>query len=116
MNGKGYVTVEIAVIGNKVVCRPERARCYWKTGPDNVRWVVPDPPPEVASVAIEFKNESPFQRICSEDSTVSSPVKDKVTAGNREQRGIFPYFVRAFDAAGRLVAEVDPDVENDPGP
>lgn len=116
MSDEKYANVKVTVDGGRVVCDPDRVLCYWQTGPDNVRWIMPNPPPEAVSMVIHFKNETPFQRVGSEPSAASSRVRDVITAGNRQQRGIFPYAVQVLDASGKVVAEVDPEVENRPTP
>jgi len=118
MNGKGFELVRVTVDEKKkrVVCDPERARCFWRKGPDNVCWVFPQAPERVTSVVIEWKSDGPFRGFSARRSSVGSHLDDLLTAGNRQTKGVFPYAVRCLDAAGNVVAEVDPDVENQADP
>jgi len=123
MAGKGHRQVTVTIKGVDVKCDPDPAQCYWITGPDNIRWVFPDPPPGVEQVVIEWQNPGPpfraepmFHGMGAQPSTVGSRLPDLVSFGNNQIQGRYKYAVICLDANGKVVAQVDPGGNNDPQP
>jgi len=125
MGGKGYRTVKVTInLEDKTVdCKPDPAQCYWKTGPDCIRWVFPNPPKEVKRVVIEWQDPGPpyrsgrmFEGLGAEASSEGSHLPDLLTFKNTQEQGKFKYAVVCLDADDVVVAEKDPTGANDEQP
>ena len=125
MVGKGYREVRVTIdLKNKTVdCDPDPAQCYWKTGPDCIRWVFPKAPKKVKRVVIEWQNPGPpfkggrmFDGLGAEASTVGSHLPDLITFKNTQVQGKFKYSVVCLDGEDVVVAEKDPTGANDEQP
>ena len=110
---KGYemISVKIAPDG-AVTCDPDPVKCYWEAGPADARWAFSGAPKRAvkAVIAILTNTFSPDR------SSSGSQVPDVVTRGNRKQKGAFFYSVKLLAADGTVVAEVDPELDNDASP
>ncbi len=116
---KGYEIVRVTVDGNrKVTCSPNPAHCYWETGPADACWVFYGAPREAVKAVIEWKDGKggPFSGHDGKPSSSGSHVHDVVSHGNKKQKGAFFYSVKLLAADGTVVAEVDPELDNDTSP
>jgi len=115
---KGYRDVTVKASGKVVRCDPDPAVLYFRTGPDCLRFAFPDPPKEVASVVIRWKDPSRplFAGYGFAPSSVGSRLPDIVTRGNNQIPGHYEYTVQLLDAQGQVVAEVDPGADNQGDP
>jgi hypothetical protein len=110
------VEVIIDLEGQTISVTPDPVECYWKTGPDRIRWTFPDAPAEVASVVIEWKTDAMHRGMGFAPSTVGSHLPDLITTGMVTIKGRFAYSIYCYDAAGVLLAEVDPWGDGDEKP
>lgn len=115
---KGYRYVAVKLAGEKVSCDPDPATLYFRKGPDCVRFTFLDIPPKVASVVIRWKDPKRplFAGWGTAPSTVGSHHPDIITRGNNQVAGRYEYTVELLDAQGRLLAQVDPGLENQGDP
>ncbi len=115
------VKVTVDLEKKRVTCDPDPVKCYWVAGPENIRWTFPGLPREVDSVVIEwqrttdpkYKNKPMFHAQGVAPSTSGSHLCDIVTAQNVKEKGKFKYAVYCYDSAGRLLAQADPEGDND---
>lgn len=115
---KGYREVKVTLSGKRITCHPDPAVLYYNTGPDCLRFSFPGMAKGVASVVVRWKNgQRPlFSGMGSAPSSVGSHLPDLITRGNCQLPGRYSYAVELYDAKGQLVAEVDPQVENQGDP
>lgn len=115
---KGYRDVAVKLSGTKVSCEPDPAVLYFRKGPDCVRFTFADMPKEVASVVIRWKDPSRplFAGWGTAPSSVGAHLPDIITRGNNQTPGRYPYTVELLDAKGQVVAEADPNMENQGDP
>ncbi|NWG00879.1 MAG: hypothetical protein HXY19_08045 [Thermoanaerobaculaceae bacterium] len=123
MEKQRYATVKVTVDvkNRRITCDPDPVKCYWVAGPENIRWTFPGLPPEVDAVTIEwernagskYKNKPMFYAQGVAPSTSNSHLGDIVTAQNVKEKGKFKYAVFCFDRAGNLLAQADPEGDND---
>lgn len=115
---KGYREVKVTLSGKTIICDPDPAVLYFKTGPDCLRLTFPGIPKNVESAVIRWKDgKRPlFSGMGSAPSSVGSHLPDLITRGNCQVPGRYTYAVELYDGQGHLVAEVDPEVENKENP
>lgn len=115
---KGYRDISVKLSGEAVRCHPDPAILYFRRGPDCVRFTFPEAPQKVASVVIRWKdpNKPLFAGWGTAPSSVGSHLPDIITRGNNQVPGKYEYTVEFLDAQGHLVAQVDPEVENQGDP
>ncbi|MGC8917354.1 MAG: hypothetical protein ACP5NF_10295 [Thermoanaerobaculum sp.] len=115
---KGYREVKVTLSGKTVRCDPDPAVLYFNSGPDCLRFVFPGMPKEVDSVVIRWKDPSRplFAGWGLAPSSVGSHLAEVITRGNNRVPGKYFYSVELLDAAGSVVAEADPGVENQGDP
>lgn len=126
MESEKYAVVKVTVnlAERTVACDPDPVRCYWVAGPANIRWTFPDLPPTIDAVIIEwqktnnpkYKDKPMFHGHGVAHSNRQSRLCDIVTFGNIKEKGKFKYAVRCLDSNGEVVAEKDPEGENDDVP
>ena len=116
---KGYemIRVKIAPDGT-VTCDPDPVKCYWEAGPANARWAFYGAPKRAVKAVVEWKRGSgvPFEGHDEKESSSGSQVPDVVTRGNTKRKGAFFYTVKLLAADGTVVAEVDPELDNEANP
>jgi len=93
-----------------ITVSPDPAQLYWVTGPDSARWRAGSSPSMAASFDIEFeRGNSPFR-----DSglTLDASGPALIGTGNTQVKGTFKYSVVFRDADGKVLAQVDPGLQN----
>lgn len=123
MSETDYARVRVIVDLEKrtVRCEPDPVKCYWVAGPANIRWTFGGVPLDVDTVVIEwlktnnqnYKNKPMFRGQGVSPSTSGSHICDIVTFGNIKEKGKFKYAVYCLDKGGNIVAEADPEGDND---
>lgn len=115
---KGYREVKVTLSGQHITCHPDPAVLYYRTGPDCLRFTFPGMSKNVQSVVVRWKDgKRPlFSGMGSAPSSVGSHLPDLITRDNCQVDGRYSYAVELYDDQGKLVAEVDPEVDNQPDP
>lgn len=116
----------------KVVCYPDGAQLFFKSGPTLIRWVFQNVPAEVDKAQIQFFDAQPLGKYSKptsvnvlrsgalgtsqtklDSSTSGSHLLDLVTTANSKVEGYFFYKV-VLSGQGGLVIESDPGGGNTP--
>ena len=77
---------------------------------DTVQWTSPSPPPATVRLTVFFPGGSPFVAI---GPAPANPVV-YVASGNHKLQGDYKYNIIFEDAAGKVLAELDPIIQNRP--
>ncbi len=107
-----FVDVAVRLSGDVLTCDPETVQLEpTRPGaPSEVAWTLEDAP-TARKLEIQWKDQSPFR-------TMSTSASGQRVEGldNTGEVGEYPYTVVVRDAAGQVVARLDPKIVNRPWP
>lgn len=127
--------VTVTMQNGKLTCKPDWVHLYWKKGARDIRWVFKDLPKDAVGAMVEFLAAVPGKYVTPPPGTpgpfrprgvhggfgcvpvpLGPQLPDLITAGNTEEIGYFYYDVTLLNAAGEVIAQVDPGGDNQPIP
>jgi hypothetical protein len=81
----------------------------WDVGPDSIHWRFVDMPSDVTFAAVSFKGQSCFRAIG------GSAELGVIGTLNTGEGGAYKYGIAVFNRDGKVVAQLDPGILNNPG-
>lgn len=107
------LVVNVTYDGTAVNLDPPTGKCFWETGPANVRWVFRDASSahDARSFGISWTGESPFATTAQDGVGTA----DWTASGNTEKAGEFGYSVSVTPKVGPSI-EVNGAIRNDKRP
>ncbi len=134
MAATAYEIVTVTMQNGKLTCTPDWVHLYSLRGPANIRWVFKDVLKDAVGAVVEFfpvapskytpppVTPGPFRPrgihcgVGHLPASAGSQLCDLLTCGNTQDAGYFYYNVKLLDAAGNVIAQVDPGGDNQPTP